>query len=202
MLVKSSKQEQLYHWQTANLSAAETCTVKSVLKSTEDLQEECSSSQFQYWAATEITGSIWNHGPWLHVSCACNYLYKTSFSLASPSAAVCLLNPCPNGDSKSQKHEEECYFYLLPWKFCVSFSMAGLDTCLRHHSSWPQQHNLRCWSFNAWIPWRGDGVTVCNIAQETTQCSSTTFEKLLHEGSPFFIFHVSPHVDVALRDTF
>lgn len=49
----------------------------------------------------------------------------------------CLLNPCWSGDSKSQKDEEECYFYLLAWKFSVSFSMAGLDTHLRPHSSWP-----------------------------------------------------------------
>lgn len=79
--------------------------------------------------------------------------------------SVCLLNPCWNGDSKSQKHEEECYFYLLAWKFCVSFSV---DTRLRPHSSWPWQHNLRCWSFNAWIPWRSDGVTVQHCPRDNT----------------------------------
>lgn len=134
--MRSSNEEQIYHLQPAHFSVAESCI--------EDL-EGARSSLLHYWAvklaAPEVT-ALTTCELWVQIICIKNPTLQHSLLLTS----VCSCNPCWDRDSKSQKHEEECYFYLLAWKFWVSFTTPDLDAHLRLHRSWSDQHNLRCWS--------------------------------------------------------
>lgn len=193
--VRSSNREQIYHWQTANLSAAETCTVKPVLKTVLRTCKRnallCVSTEqpLKSLAAFEITA--------LTTRELCMQLFIQNILLFGISFCcyLCVFFIHVRMETASAKNirKNVIFTYLLgnsvwalAWlSWIPAWGITAPD---------PKQHNLRCWSFNAWIPWRGDGVTVCSIAQETTQCPSTMLGNRANCSGRFSLFfpsHVS-----------